>query len=437
MNNEFEIKNPRITEFWQQGLIVDALHETIETRSTADDRLKAFLGSKGAAEDTAFGALTLGDLIYDFCHVDPSVLEAAEFSHVRSIKDVFSFALWSAKFDDLNDAAGRGAVNGLQGFTAERLFAVHLENQGHDVQLEHVPNYPGADALVDGHPFQFKCLDSIQGVRDHFAVYDYPVIVNNDLAGEVAGMHGVYVDELVQRDEVRQLTEASMHHGAGMADGHIPWISFIASTPLPLYRLYKRETDISGAVAAVISNSSGKIAGGLIGGKSGAIAGSMLFGPAGAVVGLSLGSIAGARTGRRIAGLARNIMTQSEANAVRSAALETATTALESFPRKRNAWNEKRTALSSTVVRDSAAIAIRKYIVVRHDDDLAYLENQAELLNDLRADAVSSDPVELWQRVLSLTKRAGIHAHVIQEPLRRLEALVAEFKVAKKRWMAT
>jgi hypothetical protein len=427
------VDNPRIDELLQEDRVDEAMREPLRSVPSGD-KLRALLSSNGAIEDVGYGSLTLGDMLYDYSHIDPNVLAAAEFSHSSSIDSIFSFSTWADKFDNLQSAAGQGAATSLRGYTAERLFAINLGNQGHDVQFPDASNEPGYDALVDGQPFQFKCLENMRGLREHFAQYDYPVIVNSELADNVAGMHGVYVDGLVSCAHVQAVTESSMQHGAGLAGGHVPWISILASSPIPLYRLYRRETDLAGAITAIVTNSGARIAGGSIGGKSAALAGAVLFGPAGAVVGLTFGSIVGASAGRYVAGIARSALTLGDAGAVRDVATETASIAIESLPMKREAWSQKRSALIGATNHNTRSVKIGAYVVARHDDDVAYQENQAHLLDRVRTEMNSLEPLDAWERILTLTKRAGIHAHVIQEPLLRLESLVGEYRKSKARW---
>jgi hypothetical protein len=424
------IDNPRIDELLQEDRINEAMREPLRSVPPGD-RLRALLSSNTGLEDAGYGSLTLGDMLYDYSHMDPSVLAAAEFSHSRSIDSIFSFSTWAKKFDNLQR---QGAAKSLRGYTAERLFAIHLGNQGHDVQFPDASNQPGYDALVDGQPFQFKCLENMRALREHLAQSDYPVIVNSELADNVVGMHGVYVDGLVSCAQVQAVTESSMQHGAALAGGAVPWISILVSSRIALHRLYGRETDLAGAITAIVTNAVARIAGRSIGGKSAALAGAVLFGPAGAVVGLTFGSIVGASAGRYVAGIARSGLTLGEAGAVRNVATETASIAIESLPMKREAWSQKRSALIGATTRNTRSAKIGAYIVARHDDDVAYQENQAYLLDRVRIEMGSLEPLDAWERILILTKRAGIHAHVIQEPLLRLESLVDKFRKSKARW---
>jgi hypothetical protein len=429
------IDNPRIDQLIRDGRLDEAMYEPLRTTSEPTVRLRGLLSSVGLQEDTAYGSLTLGDLLYDVIHVDPIVLQAAEFSHSHSIDGLFSFAVWAATFPASDVPSTQGAINGLEGFAAERLIGMHLEGQGHDVHFPDVSNEPGYDALVDGHPFQFKCLADVQGIHEHFARYTYPVIVNSELASDVAGMPGVYVDDLLHRSQVREIAESSMQHGTGMAEGHVPLLSILASSPVPLYRLYRRETDLVGAVSAIVTNTSARYVGGTIGGKSAAILGGALFGPAGSVLGLSLGSIAGAAVGRNAARIARGVLTKGDAQAVRGAAIETATLALESIPLKREAWEAKRAAVVDATKFGKATV-IGSYIVARHDDDFVYMNDRARELARFRSELQSVDPSDVWKHLLVLIKRAGIHANVIQEPLSRLNVLTAGLAASKSRWMA-
>lgn len=56
------------------------------------------------------------------------------------------------------EASIAGAMERLEGYTAERIVAAHLVAQGHIVEFADIPNQEGWDILVDGHPIQVKCV---------------------------------------------------------------------------------------------------------------------------------------------------------------------------------------------------------------------------------------------------------------------------------------
>jgi hypothetical protein len=428
------ISNPRARALLADGRFDEAMREPLHARSTAADPLRAMLSRDGATEDGAFAGMTVGELIYDYVHLNPMVLAAAEFSH-RDVDGLFSFAVWAGKFDDVNDAAGRGAVNGLQGYVGEELMSLHLEEQGFTVEAPAAPNNPEFDRWVDGEKFQMKTLGSMSGVHEHFRDYTCPMIVNADLAEQTEGMHNVFVDYDVHRADVRDMVQSNIVHGHSLAEGHVPWISFLASSPLPLYRLYKRETDLVGAVTVITTNTGGRLAGGSIGGKSGAVAGAMLFGPAGAVIGLALGSIAGSVAGRQVAGVARRSFTRDEEDALRDAAATTATLALEALPMKRGAWERKRSLLADVVREHPQARDVGSYVARCHDENWTYMEHNAELLDRSRSEMRSMPALIVWQRTLILLKRSAIHPYAFQAGLAELNALAERLIGSRKRWM--
>ncbi|MGO7259074.1 hypothetical protein ACCT32_36650, partial [Rhizobium brockwellii] len=69
---------------------------------------------------------------------------------------------------------------------SEQLVAARLTEIGHVVSFPDTSNNPGFDLLVDGMPFQVKCLMSLDGLREHFSKYpDMPVYANSELAEAV------------------------------------------------------------------------------------------------------------------------------------------------------------------------------------------------------------------------------------------------------------
>lgn len=437
MSNDNIVNNPDIDLLWREGNISSAMDQSIHRDSSPDDRLRKILSQKDSdrsIEDISYAALTLGDLLYNYLRINPEVVKAVSFSRSDDLNNIFNFALFAQQQERLFGEARTGSVNQIQGYLAERIVAHHLMVQGHDVSFPAIPNQKGWDIRVDGHPFQIKCLENVDGVHEHFQHFDYPVIVNADLAGHLQNLHHVYIDPQLWHDKVRSMTENSLQHGADMNNAHIPWISVITSAPIPLYRWYKSDTDAAGAITIILTDTTGRIAGGLTGSQVTAAVGVLLFGPAGAVVGTSLGSILGARVGRGLAKVARRVLTKSEEDAVKHCASQLAGDALDCWPTKDRAWAEKGEALNDNFIgANKQKEAVRDYLVVRHKDEIAYLRNQARQINDFRQESSSLDPLEAWKKILILVKRAGIHPEFIQGSLERLEQLVNELIAARKR----
>ncbi|MFX6540423.1 glycine zipper family protein, partial [Acinetobacter baumannii] len=120
-------------------------------------------------------AYSLG-LIWDYAHIDPSVLDALSFAskgnpeNLNTLQDISANTLDSA-----------GAVTRLTGYVAEQQVALNLQQQGHTVEFPDSANQAGYDLIVDGTPMQVKCSMDADYVLSHFDKYpDIPVIVNSE-----------------------------------------------------------------------------------------------------------------------------------------------------------------------------------------------------------------------------------------------------------------
>ena len=103
----------------------------------------------------------MGDLLYSLAAIDPHVVAAADFSSKEDVANSFDFAAhllgrmadrWHVResFD--------GLVSSQKGFVMEQLVAAKLATDGHAIEFPDASNQPGWDLIVDGQPFQVKCL---------------------------------------------------------------------------------------------------------------------------------------------------------------------------------------------------------------------------------------------------------------------------------------
>lgn len=163
------ITNDRIDSLLKQGRVEEALHEPIKQRDPQRDGVASFVRSQASgqsclAEDAAYAGLTLGDFLYDYIRIDPEVVRGVEFARAADVDSVLSFARFAETKSDLTGASLDGLHSQLQGYVAEQIAAHHLIAQGHDVLFPETASNPGWDLMVDGHPFQVKCLTDPGGV---------------------------------------------------------------------------------------------------------------------------------------------------------------------------------------------------------------------------------------------------------------------------------
>jgi hypothetical protein len=156
------IDNAEIDSLMDQGEFHLALQQPIRRAEAQGRNLESImLGPKllaGTKEDLAYAGITLGDFLYDYIRIDPLVVEGIDFARQEDLHNFLSFAHFADHQQELTGTALAGSISNLQGYVAERVVAHHLEAAGHDVSFPDISNQEGFDILVDGHPFQVKCL---------------------------------------------------------------------------------------------------------------------------------------------------------------------------------------------------------------------------------------------------------------------------------------
>ncbi len=257
--------------------------------------------------DTMVAGLTVGDLVYDIAHLDPMVLEAADFVRTDDLSDIFSFSAFADGIAGLPPESFQGHLNQIQGYVAERFVGQHLQGLGMEVEFPAGATEPGFDLLVNGEPFQVKCLASRGGLLQHFEKYpDIPVFVNEEILASLDGYEHITVGENVfsvpgfTHEEIVGMTEKSLDAGHEVFDFEIPLISAVVVTSRNLFEYYRygpiAKKDLATNIAVEFT---AMTTGGFIGSKALGISMMILFGPAGAVVGGAAGAIAGSVLARK------------------------------------------------------------------------------------------------------------------------------------------
>jgi hypothetical protein len=429
------ITNPRIDSFLKAGQVQEALAQPIR-QSTG---IRGFVGrSRGpllGLETTSYASLTLGEFLYDYIRIDPTVVRGVEFARSADVDSVLSFARFADTKADLAGQHLQGLTANLHGYVAEQVAAQHLVAQGHDVLFPTTPNNPGWDLLVDGHPFQVKCLADSAGVLEHIQKYpDIPIIVNEELAAQVGDHAGVYVDPALHHDAVWMATTTSLEHGRELADFEIPWISLGVSGAFNFYYLLRGDTDLSGMLTCTASDTAGRTAAGWAGKAVGATLGLFLFGPAGAIIGGGVGAVGGASAGRRMAQAFRRVVLIDTA-VVDCELRALADAAAQSMPDKIAAWQRKR-ELMDLNLKDGTANRrqIHRAMQVRISEHIVHWSNKQRELEQFARASTSSSKQDMVDCLLKIVSRAGIHPHTLQKPLRNLFAALKEFLAENKRF---
>jgi hypothetical protein len=263
----------------------DALLDGVLSRSRGD-----------VGEVAAVAGLTAGDILYNAVSIDPMVIAAADFSRSEDIGDIFQFGSFAERIGSMSASAVAGASNNLRGYVSEQLVAARLTEVGHVVSFPETSNNAGFDLLVDGVPFQVKCLRSLDGLREHFSKYpDMPVYANAELAEAVVDSGAAwanlvfYVDGF-DREIADLIMTTSMEAGEALGDLNVPYFAMAMSSARNLHRVWRGRMPLSDLPFSLIMDASVK--GGLsaIGALSGKAIGLLAFGPAGALV---LGGVGG------------------------------------------------------------------------------------------------------------------------------------------------
>jgi hypothetical protein len=205
-------------------------------------RVAALLAGK---DEFAFGAMTLGDIVYDRFSIDPSALQAFEFVNKPSTEDIFKLATWSHHIIDAPSVTLEGRVSWLQGYVFERMAALTLHQSGKVVQFPETANNPGWDFLVNGEKVQAKCGIDPRLVTDHLNKYPniQRVVVDQDLAEHFAGNDYITAMHDITRDTVRATTEHSLNSAADMLDLHLGHFVPALSVARNAYHVWRGNTD--------------------------------------------------------------------------------------------------------------------------------------------------------------------------------------------------
>lgn len=253
---------------------------------------------KGLDRDSVvIGAASIGDLVYSLAAVDPHVVAAADFSRIDQIDNPFDFAVHL--FRELNGGwvERRGALIGeegniaqLKGFTMEQLAATKLVDDGHVVEMPGNPNQPGWDMMVDGQPFQVKCLADVSLLHEHFDRYpNIPVLANSDLIEELEQLpeewqEKVFFLEGHTNELVERVTSNSYAEAKDLGDNDVPEIALAYVAARQLWQFKKGEVAGTQAVSQILIEGTARAGLAVAGGIAGQSLGFLLLGPAGALI---------------------------------------------------------------------------------------------------------------------------------------------------------
>lgn len=286
----------------------DILSRPLDWNKKQQGRLEALLFPN--KDDTHnivnLALLSIGDVIYNLAAINPTVINALDFSRVDDISDALDFAGFAQSIMAMSPISVSGAVNNLKGYVAEQFVAMELISQGHQVSFPDTSNQAGWDLLVDGERFQVKCLGERNGLEEHFSKYDFPVIANSELSDNLSDdwADKVFFIDGFSNEFIVNLTDSSLSHGATSLSPDVPLFAFTMSA-IENYKQFKKgAVNIEQAIHQVMLEGTAKIGLATFGGFTGNAIGLLAFGPAGALVfGTTLPIIVQAQSTRLIKGV--------------------------------------------------------------------------------------------------------------------------------------
>ncbi|MGO7922116.1 hypothetical protein ACC755_23460 [Rhizobium ruizarguesonis] len=380
--------------------------------------------SGDVTEMVAVAALSAGDMLYNAVSIDPMILAAADFSRSEDLGDIFQFGAFAERIGSMSSTAAAGAENNLRGYVSEQLVAARLTEIGHVVSFPETSNNAGFDLVVDGVPFQVKCLKSLEGLREHFSKYpDMPVYANAELSEAVIDSGAewaklvFYVDGF-DREIADLIMATSMEAAEALGDLNVPYFAMTVSSARNLYRVWRGRVPLSDLPFSVVMDASVK--GGLstIGALSGKALGLLAFGPAGALVlgGVGgVGALAGAGWTRE---QATRLLSSEWLSELDKSTERFRVAVLTAIRAKVAMLNEKKALLPDEVSE------IKGWVDARFTDDILSLE---EVAYDLQSGFPSVRQPGKARACLSAMDAAKVHPLTVEAELRELlEVLGAE-----------
>lgn len=391
----------------------------------------------------AAATLTIGDLLFDVSRIDPRVLEATDFARTADLSNIFEYSFFADRVSGRAEDAYRGSVSNQQGYVAERIAAQQQQSMGKEVEIPEDPNQEGYDLLINGQKFQVKCHEDSDAVREHLEEHpDIPVLVNQELAGEIGHHPDVYPVPGLEYDKVVETTESSLEAGDEMLDFEVPLIAVAVASGKNLKAIFEGKTDVSGALTNVAFEVGGRTAGGLAGAQAMAAAG-LVLGPAGGVIGGLVGAVLGAREGKELARVVRRqILCATERRALREALTEYLQL-LESEARKNlDVLARKRDSLEEALAdRGPIRDALWRDFSFRIDQQQTYRRKKLKEIEEATEDpetlvANGRDMLLAAGQSIRMMTESGVHPWPLRSKLEDVEDASERLIDARRRALA-
>ena len=422
------INNKRFWDYWNKGMITEALNCPLEEQPKSNNKLQTMLfGTPEQMKQTGIiSGISAGEFIYDYVMINPTVVEGLDFARTEDLSSLFNLSQFASGIDT---SVLSGDMAQMQGYVAEQMLAVELQAKGYDVEFPETSNNPGWDILIDGQPFQVKNLADPAGVNEHLERYpDIPVYVNEELATYFEGNPQVYVSS-ISREEVLEATTSTLNHADDLLDFEIPWITVGVSSLSNVKRLWSDDVTMNQAILNVASDTTSRVALGAFGQKTGILVGTLLFGPAGGITGAVFGAFVGASQGGKISTSIKHLFNKKEEQAMISAMGQLIQKVIEQLKIKQEIKKKKMNQLNKQFIQSKVNDSLSDELQHRNEEEIQYLQNKIREFESINQSINSgkSDVLTILPPTLGLMTIAGVHPVNYQDELKQLQEKIKAY----------
>lgn len=404
--------------------VTEIMERPARTRIDGSGRLRGLLFPDRSEERTtaAVAGLTLGDLAYSAAAIDPAVINAADFSRVEALDDPLAFAAFADKIESLAPGAAAGSINNLKGYVAERIVAAELVAKGYQIEFPSSSNQEGWDLLVDGKPFQVKCLADTGALIAHFEKNpDIPVLLNAELVDQVPPewAEKVFYVEGYSNELISEVTGTSLEAGADLLQPNVPIFALGVIAARNLAALQAGKVSAVQAAEQIAVDGGTRVGLAVVGGFLGKGIGLLVFGPAGALVLGTVVPVLSQAQARR----ARNVIDGWVKPESYRNWEDQAHRAIENLIERMNEATAKKLEILRRKYKAIDAGDVGDYIRMRLADDELFLHECIARLGRLQRSV--DEPVE--QRALAVirwTAASTVHSSSYQTEIGRLKAML-------------
>jgi phosphopantetheinyl transferase (holo-ACP synthase) len=409
-----EIQWKKFIELWENGSFEDAVNIQLEEQQRGGIAVVDRLFRNQKATSTVVTGISFIDVIYDYLMVNPNVIKSVDFARSEDLASFFTFQQFATSFNFENT----GELTRLKGYTAEHLVALELQGKGHEVGFPSTSNQVGYDLIVDGQPFQVKCLNNPTGVYEHFRQYpEIPVLVNQELASSLENNPLVYGTN-VSNITVEELTKSTLEHAAEITDLEIPIITLGVTSLTNGYKVITDGLSFRLAGMNVANETASRGMAGMIGKGTGILIGP-LFGPAGVVVLPIVMGLGGAFHGKKLTKFIKKLYTQKEKQQVLYDLEILLSKLLSVFPKKelmrKSTFQTVLDHIKSHFVLKNIHILLEK----KYKEKQIYTQNKRDELNEylIRTQKDRIDLETEVQHILDTVLKSQIHPFLYQKEL--------------------